>query len=194
MEDGSEGNTRKKNQNKMKELSLHILDLVQNSIQANANSICISINENTETDLFSITITDNGKGMDTKTLELILDPFFTTKGKKTGLGIPLLKQHAELTGGSVSIESQPGQGTKVSARFGYSHIDRQPMGDIIGTIISIVRAYPDIDLEYLHSINNKQISFKTKEIKTELDGVPITTPEVLTFIKEMLNEQLSATN
>ncbi len=178
----------------MKELSLHILDLVQNSIQAGASLISIEIIENTSKDIFSIIITDNGVGMNEQTMKRILDPFFTTKGKKTGLGIPLLKQHAELTGGSVTIKSELGKGTKVSAVFGHSHIDRQPMGDIIGTLISLFRAYPEIKFEYFHTINDKKIEFKTEEIKQELDGVSITTPEVLNFIKEMLAEQLKEIN
>ena len=178
----------------MKELSLHILDLVQNSIQANSQRITISIEENLKKDTYSVTIADDGHGMSEKTLLNILDPFFTTKNKKTGLGIPLLKQHAELTGGSVKIESKEGIGTKISARFSHSHFDRQPLGDIVGTITGLIRSYPDLDFEYHHKINNKAFNFNTYEIKQELEGISLASAEVIAFIKEMLEGNLEELN
>ena len=174
----------------MKELSLHILDLAQNSIQANAKLISISIIENTATDQLTITITDNGKGMSESTINKILDPFFTTKNKKTGLGIPLLKQHAELTSGDIIINSKSGKGTTVKAFFTHSHVDRQPLGDIAGTLMGLIRSYPELDFEYYHKINEKSFSFTTNEIKKELDEIPLSSPEVIKFIKEMLKENL----
>ncbi|QQS50172.1 MAG: ATP-binding protein [Bacteroidota bacterium] len=176
----------------MKEISMHILDLVQNSIQAQANNIGIEINENQGDDSFVLSITDNGQGMDEITLSRIMDPFFTTKNKKTGLGIPLLRQHTELTGGRVEIESKPGIGTRITGIFGYSHLDRQPLGDIIGTITGLIRSYPQLDFEYTHRLNQQHFDLSTFEIKKELEGISIANGEVIEFIKEMISENLKA--
>lgn len=174
----------------MKELSLHILDLVQNSIHANANEINISITENMVKDIYQISISDNGSGMDDETLKNILNPFFTTKKKKTGLGIPLLIQHAELTGGSTQIKSELNKGTKVIANFIHSSIDRQPMGDIAGTLCSLIRSYPETEFDYNHVVNKLEFNLSTKELKAQLDGVPINSPEVIAFIHELIKGNL----
>ena len=119
----------------MKDLSSHMMDIVQNSIRAEASWIQIRICEDPEADLFLIEIQDNGCGMDEATLARVRDPFFTSRTvRKVGLGIPLLQQNAERTGGKVSIVSQPGQGTTLTARFGHSHLDRPPLGDVAETL------------------------------------------------------------
>jgi anti-sigma regulatory factor (Ser/Thr protein kinase) len=174
----------------MKELSLHILDLVQNSIHANASLIRISIDESTIEDTYSIEISDNGSGMNEQTIKKVLDPFFTTKNKKTGLGIPLLKQHAELTDGKFNIETELDKGTKVTAVFGHSHFDRQPLGDITGTITGLIRSYPEIDFEYKHKVNTSKFTFGTRDIREELEGISLASPEIINFIKEMLTENI----
>jgi hypothetical protein len=132
--------------------------------------------------------------MSKDTIAKILDPFFTTKNKKTGLGIPLLKQHAELAGGNVTIQSETAKGTTVKAILRHAHFDRQPLGDMIGTFTGLIRAYPGIDFIYEHSVNEKSFVLKTSEIKEELQGVPIVSPEVIEFIKEMMEENLKAIN
>jgi hypothetical protein len=175
----------------MKELSLHILDLVQNSVQAKAKNIEIVITEDYSMNLFSISIKDDGTGMNKETMQQILDPFFTTKNKKTGLGIPLLKQHAELTGGNIEIESIKDSGTKVTATFGHSHFDRQPLGDLTGTLIGLIRSYPDLDIYYKHEIEKREFEFSTKEIKQELKGISIASSEIIEFIKEMIQSNLN---
>jgi hypothetical protein len=178
----------------MKELSLHVLDLVQNSIQANATDISIGIEENSLNDSYEIIINDNGSGMDENTRKQVLDPFFTTKNKKTGLGIPLLKQHAELTGGRIFIQTKIGKGTRIQAVFVRSHIDRQPLGDITGTLISLIRSYTDIDFEYTHKVNQIGFTFSTKEVKQELEGISIASGEVIAFISELIKENLTELN
>ncbi len=174
----------------MKEISQHILDLVQNSIQAHASLIGIEINENQKEDSFLFTITDNGDGMYKATLSRVIDPFFTTKNKKTGLGIPLLRQHTEITGGRIEIVSKPGKGTRITGIFGFSHLDRQPLGDITGTITGLIRAYPLLDFEYTHRANNQTFNLSTQEIKKELEGISIANGEVIEFIKELISENL----
>jgi hypothetical protein len=175
----------------MKELSLHILDIVQNSLHADATEISVSVLEDLKNNLYSISIKDNGIGIPKERLENLLDPFYTTKNKKTGLGIPLLKQHAEMAGGNLSIESQEGVGTTLTATFGHNHLDRQPMGDIVATVTGIVRANPQIRITYMHQINEKKFIFDTSEIKAELENVPINSKEVLNFIDVYLRDNLN---
>jgi signal transduction histidine kinase len=139
----------------MEDLSLHILDIVENSIRANAKKIEIKIIEEKKRDLLTVEIIDDGKGMDKKTLRNVLDPFFTTKNtKRVGLGLSLLAQSAEESGGSIKIESKPGQGTKVKAVFGYSHIDRKPLGDVNKSLKVLIAANPDINFIYEYHKDN----------------------------------------
>lgn len=174
----------------MTELALHILDLVQNSVNAGANAVQINIIENTISNKLEIKIKDNGKGMDFETISKVDDPFYTTGHKKTGLGIPLIKQQAEITGGKLEIQSIPGKGTTLYAVFSHNHIDRQPLGDIASTIVSLIRAYPEIEFIYKHTYNNKNFTLDTCELKAELQEVPINSQEIIDFIREMIDENL----
>lgn len=150
----------------MEDLSLHILDIVENSIRAYAKKIEIKIIEEKKKDLLTIEIIDDGKGMDEKTLKNVLDPFFTTKNtRKVGLGLSLLAQSAEESGGSIEIESKPGQGTKVKATFGYSHIDRKPLGDVHESLKVLITANPDINFIYEYQKDDVGYRLDTKEIK-----------------------------
>jgi len=150
----------------MEDLSLHILDIVENSIRAYAKKIEIKIIEEKKKDLLTIEIIDDGKGMDEKTLKNVLDPFFTTKNtRKVGLGLSLLAQSAEESGGSIEIESKPGQGTKVKATFGYSHIDRKPLGDVHESLKVLITANPDINFIYEYQKDDVGYCLDTKEIK-----------------------------
>jgi anti-sigma regulatory factor (Ser/Thr protein kinase) len=148
----------------MKELALNILDIVQNSIRAEADEISIEIIEMAATDLYKITIKDNGKGIPAKILKNVTDPFVTTRTKRRmGLGLPLLKYHAELTGGRLVIKSEDGKGTDVEAIFSLKHIDRQPLGDIIGVLILLMAANEKIDFIYTHKTDTGEYRFSSKE-------------------------------
>lgn len=137
----------------MEELSLHILDIAENSIRAGATRIEIYIHEDAKNDVLTIKIKDNGAGMDKETLKKVRDPFFTTKAsKKWGLGIPLLAHAARQSGGNIKIHSKPGAGTTLVATFAHSHIDRQPMGDIEETLKALIIANPGIDFAFKHRI------------------------------------------
>lgn len=175
----------------MKELSLHILDIVQNAVHAKATKIEIEVDEAITNNLLEISIRDNGTGMEQSVIDRILDPFFTTKNKKTGLGIPLFKQHAELAGGNLEIKSVVGKGTEVAATFEHGHFDRQPMGDIVKTLIGLLRSYPEIDFIYKHSVNAKRFELNMIEIKKELDGLPVNSPEIIKFLVQMIEENLN---
>jgi len=133
----------------MQDISLHILDIVENSLSANADKIFIRIVQNLRRDLLTLEIRDNGKGMDSKTTEKALDPFFTSKTrKKVGLGLPLLAQAAREAEGKLTIESRPGSGTYIRATFCFSHPDRKPLGDVVGTVRLLRMTHPEIDLQY----------------------------------------------
>ncbi|HPB05634.1 MAG TPA: ATP-binding protein [Prolixibacteraceae bacterium] len=175
----------------MTELSLHILDIVQNSIRAEANTIEITINEQISEDRYTIIITDNGSGMDEETLKNAIDPFFTTRTtRKVGIGLSLFKQNAELSGGTMTVESKLGQGTKVSALFGFSHIDRLPLGDMAGTMTLLIGANPKIRFIYNHITQLSDFEFDTNEVLEELGKVPINHPDILKALKEMIEENL----
>ena len=145
---------------------MHILDIVENSIKACAKKIEIKITEEKKKDLLTIEIIDDGKGMDEETLKNVLDPFFTTRNtRKVGLGLPLLAQSAEESGGTIKIASKPGQGTKVKATFGYSHIDRKPLGDVYESLKVLIAANPDINFVYEYQKDEVNYHLDTKGIK-----------------------------
>jgi hypothetical protein len=175
----------------MKDIALHILDIVQNSIYAGATMIEIGVIENTVSDEFKVIIGDNGKGMAPEIISKVTDPFFTTrKTRKVGLGIPLFKYGAEQAGGSFSISSVPGEGTELIAVFRHSHLDRPPQGDIAGVISILASVNPDLDFVYRHSVNEVEFIFDTREIKEALDDVSLREPAVMNYLKEMIEENL----
>lgn len=174
----------------MDDISLHVLDIAENSVRAEATRIEIILTRDVKNDLFSVVLVDNGRGMDPETLAKVRDPFFTTKGKKTGLGIPLLAQAAEQTGGTVSVESAPGRGTRVSITFAWSHVDRPAIGSMADTMLTLIAGHPDLDYVYEEREDGRVFRFDTREIKNDLEGVPINNPEALTAIRDMLKEQI----
>jgi len=175
----------------MKDLSLHILDIAQNSISAGAANISIRIDENVAKDTFSIEIEDDGCGMDEQTVQKVTDPYFTSRTtRKVGLGLPLFKQNAEMSGGSFIIESQPGKGTIVRAVFGHSHFDRPPLGDIAGVVMILVGSNPQLDFIYLHKTGKGEYEFDTRQIKEILEDMPLNNPAVIRQLKEMIIENL----
>ena len=135
----------------MEDISLHVLDIAENSIRANAKNINIMIIEDKKNDLLTLTIEDDGEGMDDKTKEYALNPFFTTKkSKKVGLGLAFLSHSAEEAGGAMKIESEPGKGTKMIAAFKLGHIDRKPLGNLNETIKCLKTTHPEINITFDH--------------------------------------------
>lgn len=176
----------------MNELSLHILDICQNSIKANATLIEIIVEENIDLNLFRITIHDNGHGMDEQTLSSVADPFFTTRStRKVGLGISLFKMAAEQCNGSLKITSKVGYGTSVITTFEHDHIDRAPLGDIAETLMILLLNDVGIDIFYKHSYNNKDYVLDTREIKQVLGGIPLTDYDVIAWVKNNINEGIT---
>lgn len=176
----------------MTELALNILDIVQNSIRAKASKIEVMIDENIENDHFEITIKDNGEGMDNDQLSGVTDPFFTTRTtRKVGLGISLLKQSAEQTGGHLELTSQKNIGTILKAVFSHKNVDRPILGDIAGTMTLLIGANPQIRFIYTHQTPLSLFEFDTKEVLEELDDVPINDRDILKALKELINENLN---
>ena len=169
----------------MNELSLHILDICQNSIKADADLIKIIIEEDTDNNFYKIIIGDNGHGMNEKTLSEVSDPFFTTRStRKVGLGVSLFKMASEMCNGNFSIDSIINKGTIITALFEHSHIDRAPLGDISETIMILILNEKNIDVYYEHIFNNNVFIFDTREIKKVLDGIPFTEYSVILWIKD----------
>ncbi len=175
----------------MKELSLNILDITENSVKAGATLTQISIIESGDT--LTLTIKDNGCGMSDEILKTVENPFYTTRTtRKVGLGIPLLKMAAEMTGGSVQIVSSTAEndhGTTVTAQFFKNHLDFTPLGDIKETVVTLIQGHPDTDFLFTHQTENSEVKLDTRELRTVLEGVPLDTYEVILWIREYLNEQ-----
>ncbi len=178
----------------MKELSLNILDIAENSLKAGAALTEISIDENAET--LILTITDNGSGMTDEILKTVTNPFYTTRTtRKVGMGLPLLKLEAEMTGGSLEISSKhiseypEEHGTKVCATFYKNHIDCTPLGDVTATITTLIQGHPDREFLFVHTKDEKEVRLDTRELRVVLEDVPLDSFEVLMWIKEYLNEQ-----
>jgi hypothetical protein len=177
----------------MEEISLHILDIVENSINAGASLVQILIHEERGRDLFSVVIIDNGKGMSGDVLEGVLNPFYTTRTtRKIGLGLSLLAQSAKETGGSIAVTSGEGGGTTVKAEFRPSHIDMKPLGNIADTLIVLIAGNPRIDFLFSYTVDKDNFSFDTRDIKAELEGIPINSPSVINPIRKSIIRSLSA--
>ena len=175
----------------MTELSLHILDIVQNSVKAGATLVKIDIYENTLENLLSITISDNGCGMDEEFLNDVVNPFRTTRTtRRVGLGLSLLKSACELTGGRLEISSKVGEGTTVKAIFVHDSIDRQPIGDMAFTMSNIIGGNDKIDYIYSHVFNENEFTLSTAEMRQMLGAeVPLSSMDVLSWIEEYIAEQ-----
>lgn len=175
----------------MKELSLNVLDIVENSVKAKATLTQILLSETEET--LSLTIIDDGCGMDEQVLKSVTDPFYTTRTtRKVGMGIPLLKMEAEMTGGSFDITSsvdESDHGTTVNAVFYKNHIDFIPLGDIISSVVTLIQGHPDTDFVFVHEKGEKSVSLDTREIRSVLGDAPINDYSVLQWIRESLTEE-----
>ena len=177
----------------MKELSLNILDIAENSVKAKATLVEITITETDST--LEIRIADNGTGMTEDTLRSVSDPFYTTRTtRRVGMGIPLFKFAAEQTGGSLTISSRhfsvcEDHGTELKATFYKNHIDYTPLGDVISSVTTLIQGHPDTDFLFNHIGTDRTVSLDTRELRTVLEDVPLDTFEVLMWIKENLTEQ-----
>lgn len=173
----------------MKELSLHILDIAQNSISAGCARLDLSLVE--QGGWLDLVVADDGRGMSPDFLARVTDPFTTSRTtRKVGLGLPLLRLAAEQTGGSLAVESELGRGTKVSARFRADHIDCPPLGDMPGTVSLLVQGAPGVETAYIHTTPRGSFTFDTREIRAVLGPqVSLAEPDVAIWIRDYLQEQ-----
>jgi hypothetical protein len=179
----------------MREIALHLLDLAENSVAAQANQINIQVLEDLEADRLQLRIQDNGKGMSPQLVQQVSDPFVTSRTtRKVGLGIPLLKAAAQACNGDLRIQSQVGEGALIEVDFQHSHIDRMPLGDLPETLLSLIVAHPEVNwlLDYRVIRSDQKtpavFSFDDKPIKEILDGVSLCEPEVLNYLRSVLKE------
>ena len=176
----------------MREISLHIMDIIENGIGAGADLIHLFIEEDHKKNLLSVTIVDNGRGIPEALLEKVADPFFTTRStRRVGLGLSLLREATRRCEGDFDIESREGKGTRVSATFRMDHIDLAPMGDLEGAVTALMMGNPDVDFDYSHDVDGRPFHLDTRIIKRELEGVPVNHPKVLRYIGETIREGLA---
>ena len=175
----------------MRELSLHILDVVENGITAGGNCIWIEVDEARKKDQLKIVIRDNGSGMPIEKLENINDPFITSRTtRRVGLGLSLLSAATERCDGTLRVDTRPGKGTEIEATFRYNHIDRAPLGDMAATITTLVTGNPGIDFVYSHRIDGNDFSLDTREIRAEMDDLSLSHPVVIQHLSEIIHSAL----
>jgi hypothetical protein len=175
----------------MQDLSLHILDIVENAIASKASHVAIRITEDFDKDQMIVEIEDDGEGIPPHLLEKVVDPFFTTRTtRKIGLGLSLLQQAAQACEGDLKVQSLQGKGTLVRASFRYNHIDRKPLGDMASTMVTLIVGNPQMDFHYVHRKGEKTFVFDTLELKRELDDVPIDHPQVVQFVRKEIHKGL----
>ena len=176
----------------MHEISLHILDLVENSTGAGASKVTVSLEEDTQRDELRLCIADNGRGIEAGLLAKVTDPFVTSRTtRKVGLGLPLMDMTTRMCGGALHIESVVGKGTTVDAVWQLSHLDRPPLGNMVSTVKTILVMNPDILFQYAHKVDDRCFSLDSGEIRAALGDLPLTQPEVLAWLDDYLKENLS---
>lgn len=182
----------------MREITLHLLDLAENSVSAGAQTVQIAVCEDLIADKLTASVEDNGRGMDPETVKKVTDPFYTSRTtRKVGLGIPLLKGAAEECNGGLTISSKPGAGTRVEVSFQHSHIDRMPLGNLSSTFLGLTVAHPEVHWIFRYTARNvgaeETFEFDDQPVKETLEDVPLTHPDVLAYLRETLEDGLRET-
>jgi anti-sigma regulatory factor (Ser/Thr protein kinase) len=176
----------------VRELSLHVLDVLENSVEAGATRIELRIEEDLPKDVLRIMVSDNGRGMSQEMVGRVLDPFVTTRTTRhVGLGLPLFAAAAQRCNGKLTIDSQLGVGTTVTATFQHSHIDRAPLGDVPGSLIAVLLSERPVDLSYRHIVDGRVFDLDTAEVRRELGAVPLSHPMVREWLQSVLTEGLA---
>lgn len=176
----------------MRELSLHILDCLENAVEAGATRITLTIEEDAALDRLAITVEDDGRGMPADLVARVLDPFVTTRQTRhVGLGLPLLAAAARRTGGWATVQSKPGEGTVVTAVFALRHWDRAPLGDLPATLLAVLLAQTPLTLTYRHRVDGREFACDTRELREVLGDVPLSHPQVRAWLREYLVEGIA---
>lgn len=173
-------------------MSLHIMDIAENGISAGARLIDIAVTEDIKGNRLKVGIKDNGRGIPADLLEHVADPFYTTRTtRRVGLGLSLFREASKRCEGDFKITSREGEGTEIEATFRLDHIDLAPLGNMVGTLTSLIVGNPDVDFVYTHEVNGKEFRLDTREVKKELEGAEITHPKVIRFLGDLIRESLA---
>jgi len=179
----------------MKNIALHILDLVENSARAKAKKVQVSISEEIEGNRYMLTIEDDGEGMVEDVVKKATDPFYTSRStRKVGMGLPLIQMNAERTGGSFSLQSKPGKGTTLEACFVLSHMDRLPLGEIDDVLVLLATGLPLVRLIYTHKTDSGIYCFDTEKVREIAGDLQYCNLETRKFLREMIVENLKKIN
>jgi hypothetical protein len=177
----------------MREIALHLLDVAENSVTANAKNITLTVCEDLQGDRLTVSVVDDGKGMSAEMVASVVDPFVTSRTtRKVGLGIPFFKAAAEACNGSLIINSEIGKGTRLDVEFQHSHIDRMPLGDLSSTMLTLFVAYPQIHWLFDYAVipasgkPEEKFVFDTQPVMAELGDISLTEPAVLAFLREYI--------
>jgi hypothetical protein len=175
----------------MRELSLHILDIAENGISADADRLLIQVQESVAHDRLMLSVEDNGRGIPSEKVRHIEDPFVTTRrNRRLGLGLSLLAAAARRCEGGITVEARPGNGTRVTARFRRSHIDRAPLGDMAATLAVLILGNPHIDFRYTHRVDGGEFILDTRDLKTEVAGLSLGDPMVVHHVSQLVRRAL----
>jgi Histidine kinase-, DNA gyrase B-, and HSP90-like ATPase len=176
----------------VRELSLHVMDIVENGITAGATLIEVLVVEDNKGNQLRMTVKDNGRGIPPDLLDKVIDPFYTTRTtRRVGLGLSLLREAAKRCDGGFRLASKEGEGTEISASFRLDHIDLAPLGDMASSMVSLIVGNSDIDFVYTHEVDGKRFRVDTRQLKEELDGLPIIHPEVVRYLSSSMKESLA---
>lgn len=175
----------------MKELSLNILDIAENSVKADATLVTVSLTQTGN--VLTLEITDDGCGMDAETVRRVTDPFYTTRTtRKVGLGIPMMQENAEKTGGKLNIRSTEGEGTELTVTLDTKHIDCLPLGDLSGTLLSLILMHPDRPDFHFHGASPQgQCDVDTREIRQAAGNLPLNEPAIAAWLQEAIHEEIN---
>ena len=183
----------------MREIALHLLDLAENSVSAKARTVQVSVCEDMYADRLTASVEDDGCGMAPEMAAAVVDPFVTNRiERNVGLGIPLLKEAAEICNGDMQIASTPGIGTRIAVSFQHSHIDRMPLGDLPATFLAMTVAHPEVHWIFHYSLlpsngePHQVFEFDDQPFKEVMDGLPLTEPAVLSYLRSMFEEGIDA--
>jgi hypothetical protein len=182
----------------VREIALHLLDIAENSVAAQAATVTVSVCENLYLDRLIASVTDDGRGMDARQAAQVIDPFVTSRTtRNVGLGIPLLKMAAEACNGCLEIASTPGKGTCLTVEFQREHIDRMPLGDLVWTFLNLLVAHPEVHWVFRYQgigaagSPEETFEFDDQPVKETLSDIPLTEPAVLTYLREELEQGIA---
>ena len=175
----------------MNDLSMHIIDIVQNSLSAGASRVCLTVDEDPGADRLTIVVADDGKGMTAEQVRRLADPFFTSRTtRRVGMGIPLLMQSARQSGGDVRISSEPGKGTEVTAEFGYSDLARPPLGDLANALMLMVSANPDRDFLFTYRYAGREYAFDTADVREVFGNGALEDLTLIRNLEKMIKDNM----